>query len=101
MPLLKIAQDKVTDNQPINTKVAEKQEEYATLPANYAKGVMAFAFELSEEDLKNIQKNKRVYVLLQTGGPAMPPINVGVDPTSFDDAVEYTRLQMTKVEGES
>lgn len=100
MPLLEIAADKVTDKQEITTQIAKDQYQYATLPSNYSKGVISFAFELDEKDLEDVMKNKRVYVLLQTGGPVMPPINVGVNPETFDDACEFTREHMTPVQGE-
>lgn len=98
MPLLKSAIDKVTEKQEINKRMGEGQDQYATLSSNYSKGVITFAFELDEKDLEDVMKNKRIYVLLQTGGPVMPPINVGVDPEAFDDAAEFTRENMEKVE---
>ena len=51
---LKICEEKVTDNLEVNLKIAEEQEEYQTLPCNYDKGVVAFAFDLDEEHIKNI-----------------------------------------------
>lgn len=99
MPLLKIAEDKVTETQPINVEFAKNQPQFATLPANYAKGIVSFAFELNKEDIKKIQQHQRIYVLLQTGGYELQPINVGVDPEEFDDACEYARECMTPAEG--
>jgi len=91
---LKIAADKVTDTQEINIEVAKDQEEYNTIPANYAGGVMAFAFELTEEDIEKIKKNKRIYVSLLTFGTAMNPINVAVDPIEFDENCKYNRNEI-------
>ena len=88
---LKIAADKVTDTQAINIEVAKDQEQYETLPANYESGVMAFAFEVTEEDLEKIKKNKRIYVSLLTFGKQMNPINVAVDPEDFDESCKYNR----------
>lgn len=93
---LKIASDKVTDTQGINMEVAKDQEEYNTIPANYADGVMAFAFELTEEDIDKIKKNKRIYISLLTFGRAMNPINVAVDPVDFDENCKYNREELVK-----
>ena len=93
---LKIAIDKVTDTQEINIQVAKDQDQYNTLPANYASGLMAFAFELSEEDIEKILKNKRIYVSLLTFGKRMNPINIAVDPEDFDESCKYNREEVLK-----
>ena len=95
---LTIAKDKVTDNLEVNLKIAENQEEFQTLSCNYDKGVVAFAFELDEEDLANLQKEKRIYILLLTGGNPMQPINIAVDQKDFEEMVDYSREQMTPAE---
>ena len=95
--ILKICEDKVTDNLEVNVKIAENQPQYQTLPANYKKGVLAFAFELGEEDIKKVIEEKRIYILLETFGGAMQPINVAVDQRDFEEMVKYSREQMQEV----
>ena len=97
---LKIASDKVTDTQEITVVVAEDQDQYLTLPANYKDGLMAFAFELTEADIEKIQKNKRIYISLMTFGGKMNPINVAVDPKDFDESCKYNRELMIKNQSE-
>lgn len=93
---LKIATDKVTNTQEINVKIAENQKQYSTLPANYASGLTAFAFELSEEDIEKILKHKRIYISLLTFGKPMNPINIAVDPDEFDESCKWNREEVLK-----
>ena len=81
--------NELTKKFPVNTLVAEKQEEYFTVPANSEFGVVAFAFELDEEEIKDIIEHKKIYVLLLNGEGYMQPINIQLTPSDFDDAVEW------------
>ena len=87
----KFAEDKVTDLLPITNLMAEGQKEYNTLPAYKVGGVVAFALELDEEDIKKILMNKRVYIMLINGNDKMQPINVQVDSNDFDEAVAWNQ----------
>ena len=59
-----------------NTKIAEKQEEYNTLPAfiDQRKGTMTACFKLSEEELKQVEEDGVVYLTIFTGNRPLQPI---------------------------
>ena len=80
---------KLTERFPVNNVIAEKQDEYFTVPTNKDCGVTAFAFELDEADIQDIIEHKKIYITLLSGNGGMQPINVSVSPLDFDDAIEY------------
>jgi hypothetical protein len=90
----RILEDGITPGLPITHRIAENQEEYQTLPAHAGDGMVAFAFELDEEDLEQIKKNGKVYVALMTGGDPMQPIRVEVNPEVFEEEVNFDKALM-------
>lgn len=83
---MEIVKDKITDNLEINVEIAKD-------PANIKGGVVAYAFEISEEDLENIKKNRRIYLCCITFGRPMQPMNISVDPQEFEEIIEANREQ--------
>lgn len=65
----------------VNVRLAEHQEQYQTLPAHYdqEKKSLSFCFELSEEELKQVNETGEVWVKVLTFGNPMQPILVTVD----------------------
>lgn len=90
---MEIVKEKITDNLEVNVEIAKGQKEYRTLPANVQRGVIAYAFDLSDEDIEAIKKNKRIYLCCITFGKPMQPMNISLDPTEFDEIIEANRLQ--------
>ena len=69
--------EKVTDNLPVNVRIAEKQEEYETLPAHKTStGIMAVAFDLTDEDIEKIKKHKKIYYLQVVGNTKQISVKV-------------------------
>lgn len=88
---MNIVTNEITKNLKANVEIAKNQEEYLTLPANIEKGVVAYAFELSKEDIKKIKRNKRIYLMSITFGKSMQPMNISVDPDDFEEKVQSAR----------
>ena len=82
----------ITDNLPVNIKIAENQEEYQTLPANYSDGLVTFAFDLDVQSLDEIGKTGKIYVSMLTGGKPMQPIYVTGEAKDIEEFVgSYTK----------
>ena len=88
---MEIVKDKITDNLEVNVEIAKGQKEYRTLPANVKRGVIAYAFELSDEDIEKIKKNKRIYLCCITFGRPMQPMNISLDSEEFDEIIISNR----------
>ena len=93
---MKTVENLITPNLPVTHKVAETQDEYFTIPVNYKDGVIAYAFELTDAEIKNIVKNKKVYLLDVTFGNPMQPMNISSDPEEFELLVESAREDVLK-----
>ena len=72
-----------------NVIVAENQEEYFDLPALVMKGTEDFpldqcitCWELSDDEMMDIAKTRKVYVLTLFGKD-VPPMNVSTNPDDF------------------
>lgn len=78
----------ITKKLPVTNLVAKNQDEYYTVPANLNFGTTAFAYDLTEEDIEKIVKNKKIYIMLLSGSGGMQPINVQVDPDEFERAAK-------------
>lgn len=71
-----------------NTKFAEKQPQYQTLPAMYLKddtGTVITCWELSDEELMDINKTKRLFISQFTFSQPLQPI---LPTTKLEDVVE-------------
>jgi hypothetical protein len=68
----------------VNTELGKGQEEYVTLPCYYevVQGSVLCAFELSEEEIERIQKDKKIYIRTLTFGHPFQPIALS---TIFED----------------
>jgi len=83
--------EKITENLEVNLRMAENQEAYLTLPCHVGDGIVAFAFELTEEDLKKVQETKTIYVSNITFEGPLQPIRIDVDPEKFEEGVAYDK----------
>ncbi|KKN67214.1 hypothetical protein LCGC14_0463870 [marine sediment metagenome] len=63
-----------------NVKIAEKQEQYETLPAyhNEKEGSLIFCFELDNEEKEQVKKTGRIYWKQITGGQPMQPVGMTI-----------------------
>lgn len=65
-----------------NVQLGKGQEEYFTLPAMHMQdeeGTIYTCWELSDEELEQVKKTKRVYVRNLTFNQGFSPINVMTD----------------------
>ncbi|MEG2329270.1 hypothetical protein [Anaerorhabdus sp.] len=59
--------EQITDDLKANVKYAEHQDEYLTLPVHkYPNGMLAIALELSDEEIEEIGKTKKLYMSVHT-----------------------------------
>ncbi|MEG0368249.1 MAG: hypothetical protein RR585_15500, partial [Coprobacillus sp.] len=69
-----------------NVKFAENQEEYLTLPAHvYQNGLVACALELTDEEIGEIVKTKKVYLSMLTFNQPLQPFFVTGQQETFKD----------------
>ena len=87
--MLKIDNQKVTKNLPITHRIAEKQEEYLTLPANVDSGVVSFAFKLTFKDSIKALFKRRIFIYTLTFNKPLQPIHVSVDEKDFEQQQQY------------
>lgn len=66
-----------------NVKIAEKQEEYETLPAFAQDGLITFCMELSKEELKAVRQKKKVRLQFFSFGKPPQPVGVSVKRPMF------------------
>lgn len=92
----------ITKELKVNTMIAEKQEQYLTLPSHHSRatGQVAFAIELSEEDIAKVIANKKIYVYMSTYGNPLQPIRVDVDEELFMESWRYTEELIVKEQAE-
>ncbi len=58
----------------VNSSFAESQEQYITLPCHMTKnGVVIACFELDETEIKNIVKNKKLWIHVLNGNAGLQP----------------------------
>lgn len=71
---------KATEFPEVNVRIAENQPEYETLPAfhNADQGSVLFGFDLTDEEVEEVVKNKRFWVKQLTFNKSMQPIAVSV-----------------------
>lgn len=81
----------------VNTRIAEHQEEYITLPAfnNSWEGSMVCCFELSDDELAEVIKSKRFWLKVYTFGAEFPPIC----PSVFKDELIVPPSNITVIYG--
>lgn len=67
---------KAVEFQEMNVKIAEKQDEFQTLPAkkDEMEGSMTFCFKLSEAEIKQVNETGCIWWKQFTGLKAMQPI---------------------------
>ena len=88
--MLKI-NDKEVAGLPITKKYAENQDQYITVPCNFEDGIAAMEFELSDEDIEDIVKHKKIFLFRVLGSAKMQPFYISVDKEEFRDALYYNR----------
>lgn len=88
---MKITTDKITDNLLVNVEIAKDSQIYNAIPSNVCNGIVAYSFELSDRDIELINKNRKIYLLSVTFGQPMQPMNISLDPTEFEEIVDYSR----------
>ena len=62
-----------------NVKVAEKQDEYLTLPAHHSgdmEGIVTSCWELTPEEIDQIKQSGKIYLQLWTFNNPLQPINI-------------------------
>jgi len=86
----KLIKGKITENIETNVVFAENQEEYNALPA-YATstGIVAFAFELNDEEIADIVKTKRIYCNLLTFNKPLQPICISTSAEQFENNIDH------------
>lgn len=74
--------------------VAERQEEYKTLPGIYLEdgNILLSRWEFTEEEMKQVIENKYIYLYLYTFGRAVSPVLLS---TKLDN-LEYAKDVFTK-----
>lgn len=81
----------ITPHIPVNANIAENQDKYQTLHAHYVPGpcgAMCFALELSDEEIRQLQETKRLYVNVLTFNNPMQPLYITVDPKETEQIVK-------------
>lgn len=62
-----------------NAEIAKDQKEYLTLPAHIAKdGEVVSCWELSDEEIEEIKKTKRIYLGISTFNKPLQPQRLSV-----------------------
>ena len=60
-----------------NVKIAEKQDEYITLPAHITQsGTAVSLWELSEEEFIEISRTRKLWVIVETFNKPYPPMMI-------------------------
>lgn len=100
----KKGESNITPNLPVNVVLAENQDDYQKLPCNYENETVAFSFDLTDEDIEVLKKEKKIYVGVITFGAPFHPIRVTVGEKQFEQEVlqdhEYVLEQYKKIGGE-
>jgi hypothetical protein len=65
----------------VNVRIAEKQEEFQTIPAfwNKKEGSMTFCFKLSESERNRMYATGEVWMKVYTGGREFHPIGLSTN----------------------
>ena len=60
----------------VNVRIAENQDEYATLPAHFNKeeGSLTFCFKLTEDEINRIKATDEIWFKMLTFGKPMQPV---------------------------
>lgn len=84
--------EQITDDLKANVKYAEHQDEYLTLPAHvFPNGVVVCSLELTDEDIEEIVKNKKVYLSMLTFNKPLQPFFVTGQQETFKEHIKiYT-----------
>lgn len=80
---------------PITNVIAENQEQYITVPCNFEDGIAAMEFELSDKDIDNIVKYRKIFLFRVLGNAKMQPFYIAADKEEFLEALEYNRDLVT------
>lgn len=65
----------------VNVRIAEKQEEYQTLPAYFNKeeGSMTFCFKLSKDEINRMYATGELWMKVLTFGKPLQPIGLSTN----------------------
>ena len=94
--MLKI-NDKEVAGLPITKNYAKTQEEYITVPCNFKDGIAAMEFELSDEDIEDIIKHKKIFLFRVLGNAKMQPFYIAANKEEFRDALYYNRNEIKTI----
>ncbi|MEP2447373.1 MAG: hypothetical protein ABJI69_09105 [Balneola sp.] len=73
-----------------NTTYAEDQVQYHNLPSHVDKdGVVTSCWEVTEEDLQEIQSNGKIYISILTFGGPLQPISVSIKNPLIQSEVHH------------
>lgn len=69
----------------VNVRIAEKQEEFSTLPAYYnnEEGSITYGFKLTPEEIERVLENGEIWVKQITYGNAMQPVVIDFSKEDF------------------
>ena len=72
---------KPIDFEQANIKIAEKQDEYLTLPAHHdpEQGILTSCWELTPEEIEKVKETGRIYLRQWTFNEPMQPILPSVE----------------------
>ena len=67
---------KAKEFEEVNVRIAENQDEYATLPSFYNKddGTVTMCFELSDDEMNRLHATNELWFKVYTGGNPLQPI---------------------------
>ncbi|MEG0404565.1 MAG: hypothetical protein RR571_09290 [Anaerorhabdus sp.] len=84
--------EQITNDLTANVKYAEDQDEYLTLHAHkYQNGLLAIALELSDEEIEEIVKTKKLYMSVHTFDQPLQPFFVTGKQETFNEHLKiYT-----------
>lgn len=74
----------------VNVRIAEKQDEYVTLPANVdAEGAVSFCMKLSKDEVIEILETGHVWLQVLTFNNPLQPMKLSVSkPDGFEEIVQ-------------
>lgn len=84
--------EQITDDLKANTKYAEHHDKYLTLPAHaFPNGVVACILELTDEEIEEIVKAKKVYLSMLTFNKPLQLFFVTGQQETFKDNLNIYR----------
>lgn len=81
---------RLTENLKTNVVFAKDQDDYNALPAHKTDtGIVAFAFEVSEEEIEEIKRTGRIYASLLTFNNPLQPVYVTGSADKLEENIDH------------